>query len=840
MYNYCKSILILISFILFSGQIHSQQHQCISEFHLENNSVYNKEYQKKIAKILANRDSNKSNDNLGLITIPVVVHVLHNTTAQNISDAQIQSQIDVLNTAFDLEAPWITAIYPQASDVEIQFVLANIDPSGNATTGITRTSTPVGIFSIDVNKPLDHDVNKKMKLDSEGGKDAWPTDEYLNIWVINCQYYIKGFGTFPGSIASNLDGIVMNYKYFGNIETGTTYLNYAEGKSCVHEVGHWLDLRHIFANNDCAINDGLADTPAQENYYFSCAAPVTECGNTLMLENYMQYTYDQCQMVYTQDQKTVMRSNFLPGGFRESILTSPGYQNNNTGLSTLFGNFFHDMDEDGEIDANETLYANVQVSLHDCANQLVDVTNSDNDGFYEFVDIAAGQYYVIVNKNTLPAGKGPDPIWLSPNGCSSIINGSDYILSFGLLNYGSISGDVWEDMNGDGIMQNNEPSINNTTIKLIRSNGSLIEQTSPNSNGQYAFTQVYPSDYYLEFSLDAEYLSSPEGIGNSNTDNDVANYYGSNTSAMNTVNQNQNIQNIGAGFFKMSEVTGFIWDDADYDGNFDSNENGEANVSVNIYNNQFTLVGNTTTLSDGSYLFDEVYPGNYYLSITPPNGKAIIPQPTQSMYFDQSNGPNTSPSIDFLSGYQITDLNAGLGLGTVDLEDIKLSAESMEDHILLSWKSNVNTEIKEQRLQKKQGNSWETIFSTNVASFEEFKDFKISTQTNYYRLVVFDVYDQEIESNIIAVDFQNGEQVIWFQNPIQDELYINFNNDLTNLFKLNIYNSQGLLDQLNIYGSELDANHQIAIDFSNYPAGIYFLQYKIGSIQHTKKLVKVQ
>ena len=833
--------LIQVFILIFAMSVCSfaQEHKCISESHLEN-SAANKEYQQKIAKILADRDNNRYNDNLGLITIPVVVHILHNTTAQNISDAQIQSQIDVLNTAFDLEAPWITNFYPQATDVEIQFALANIDPNGNSTTGITRTSTPVGIFSIDLQQDLDWQQNTHMKLDSQGGKNAWPTDEYLNIWVINCQYYIKGFGTFPGSIASNLDGVVINYKYFGNIETGTTYINYAEGKSCVHEVGHWLDLRHIFANGDCAINDGLADTPAQENYYYSCAAPITECGNTLMLENYMQYTYDQCQMVYTEDQSTVMRSNFLPGAFRESILTSPGYQNNNSGLSSLFGNFYHDMDEDQEIDANEALYPNVEISLYNCNNQLVDNTTSDNEGFYEFLDIPSGQYYVIINENTLPAGKGPDPIWLTPTGCSNIVNGNDYIQSFGLLNYGTISGDVWEDMNADGIMQNNEPSINNTIIKLIRSNGTMIEQISPFSNGQYTFTKVYPSDYYIEFSLNQDYLNSPEGIGNNNTDNDVASYYGTNTTAMNNINQGQNLQNLGAGFFQMAEASGFIWSDTDFDGNYDGNENGEANVSVDMYNDQFILVSNTSTMSDGSYIFDDVYPGNYYFSITPPNGTAIIPQPNQTTYFDQSNGPNTSPNFDLLSGYQMTNLNAGLGFGTVALEDIKLSGSAMIDHILLEWATSTNNDIKEIKLQKKQAQNWVSIYSNNDIDVLKFKDFNISEQTNYYRLVMTNDDDQEILSNVIAIDYSDFDQTIWIQNPITDKLYINFNNDISNQIKLSIYNSQSLLRQLNIYGSELDANNQITINFDAYPAGIYFIRYEIEGIQGIKKIVKVQ
>lgn len=834
MSNYCKLILILIGLFCFSNQLFSQEHRCISESHLEHNDQLNKDYQKKIAQILANRDQQKSSDNLGLITIPVVVHILHNTTAQNISDAQVQSQIDVLNKAFDLEAPWITTFYPQATDVEIQFVLANVDPNGNTTTGITRTSTPVGIFSIDLEQPLDWQQNTHMKLDSQGGKNAWPTDEYLNIWVINCQYYIKGFGTFPGSIASHLDGVVVNYKYFGDIETGTTYVNYAEGKSCVHEVGHWLDLRHLFANNDCSINDGLADTPAQENFHYGCAAPITECGNTLMLENYMQYTYDQCQMVYTEDQKTVMRNNFLPGGFRESILTSPALQNN--ALSTIFGNFYHDMDEDEVIDPSEPLYSGVEISLYNCNNQLVSTIQSDNDGFYEFIDLTPGQYYMIVNKNTLPAGKGPNPIWLSPNGCSTIAGGNDYLQSFGLLNYGSMTGEAWEDMNGDGMKQSNEPSLSNATINLRRSNGGLIEQTNTFLNGSYQFTEVYPDNYYLEFNLNSDYNSTALGAA---TDNEVGNFNGANTTETYSINQGQSMNNITAGFFIMAKISGSIWEDDNFDGNFDINEDGANAVPVYLFDEQFMLVTNTTTNANGEYIFDEVYPGNYSLSIDPPNGTAIIPQPNQSNYFDQSNGPNTSPNFDFLSGYIMNDLNAGLGLGTVAIEDLKLSGQEETDHVSLSWSIITTDNIEKLELQRKTNQNWNSIFTSNNLIQFQYKDFEAELTTNYYRLVITDDQGHETISNIIAVEFRNIETLLMFQNPIEDKLYISFNNaDFTKL-RLHIFDSQKCLDQIDIYGSEINSNHQIEIDFNNYPAGMYFIQYEIGSFKAIEKLVKV-
>lgn len=721
MFSFVRAIQLLILLSICTLNSTAQQHQCFAEHHLENNAELNKEYQKKIAAILENQAANRSLDDIGLITIPVVVHIIHNTDAQNISDAQVYSQIDVLNKAFNLEAPWITSFYPQAADVDIQFVLANTDPEGNNSSGITRTPTSVGIFTISPEQASDYPENTYMKLDAHGGKDAWPSDEYLNIWVINCQYYIKGFGSLPGSIAPHLDGVVMNYKYFGNIETGTTYVNYAGGKSCVHEVGHWLDLRHIFANNDCDINDGLADTPAQENYYFSCAEPINECGNMLMLENYMQYTYDQCQLVYTEDQKTVMRSNFLPGGYRESFLTSSGNQNNS--LSKIRGTFWHDNDADGIIDNNEAKYSNIQIQLFNCNNQLEQSLFSDDQGYYEFADISSGDYYLLVNKNSLPNGMGPDPVWFNFFGCAPINNGNAYLQDFPLLSYASVGGSIWQESN--------------------------------------------------------------------------------------------------------------------YNGNFDNSESGVNNLKVNLYNSQFEQVESTTTNSNGQYNFTDVFPGNYYLSIEPPNGLSIVPQPEADHYFDQSNGPNTSPMFHFEPGYNMLDLNAALGLGTVALDEILIEGRVKNDHFLINWEVNLNHDVESIVLQKKTQHDWVNIYSEDSIDQNTFQDFNISSGVHYYRMMVLNSNNYELYSRVISLEHDGLDHLIQFQNPVEDNLYINFNNENFTKFRVNIFNTEKCLIHQNFNASQLDSKGQIIIDMTHLPAGIYYLEYEIDTKKFVKKLIKI-
>ena len=128
----------------------------------------------------------------GCTRIPVVVHVVYKTAAENISQAQIDSQIRILNEDFrkknadvaNVPAPFA----PLAGDARIEFVLASTDPDGNPTDGVTRTSTNKTSFGSD----------DEIKFSSSGGADAWDTTEYLNIWVGNLSGGLLGYAQFPG------------------------------------------------------------------------------------------------------------------------------------------------------------------------------------------------------------------------------------------------------------------------------------------------------------------------------------------------------------------------------------------------------------------------------------------------------------------------------------------------------------------------------------------------------------------------------------------------------------------------------------------------------------------
>ena len=248
--------------------------------------------------------SNNGKSHSTILTIPVVVHVLYKTANQNISDAQIQSQIDILNEDFrrnNSDASSVPSAFAGvAADSEIEFCLAVRDPNGNVTNGITRTYTNTSSFS----------GYTSMKYASSGGVSAWNTSDYLNIWVCNLSSGLLGFATFPGG-NSNEDGVVCDYQYFGN--TGTATYPYDLGRTATHEVGHYLNLYHIWGDSYCG-NDYVSDTPQHEESNYGCPSfpHGSNCSGTgsngEMFMNYMDYTNDACMNMFTTNQKVVMRA----------------------------------------------------------------------------------------------------------------------------------------------------------------------------------------------------------------------------------------------------------------------------------------------------------------------------------------------------------------------------------------------------------------------------------------------------------------------------------------------------------------------------------------------------
>lgn len=313
--------LIFVPFCIFVGALSFAQRSCHTMENHErllqenpNHAIQLQEIENFTSNAIA---SGQVNIEKAVINIPVVVHVLYNTTAQNVSDAQIQSQLTVLNNDFrKLNSDWTntpSTFTSLVADCEFNFCLATVSPTGASTTGIIRKSTTVTSFS----------TNDAMKYASQGGSDAWPTGQYLNLWVCNLSGGILGYAQFPGG-ASATDGVVINYTAFGT--TGTAAAPFNKGRTATHEVGHWLNLRHIWGDATCG-NDLVTDTPVHNTSNYACPShPKTNtCGTSAeMFMNYMDYTDDACMYMFSSGQKARMQALFVTGGARESLKTSGG------------------------------------------------------------------------------------------------------------------------------------------------------------------------------------------------------------------------------------------------------------------------------------------------------------------------------------------------------------------------------------------------------------------------------------------------------------------------------------------------------------------------------------
>jgi hypothetical protein len=246
-----------------------------------------------------------------------VVHVVHNpaSSTEKISEAQVKSQIAVLNRDFRATNPdksKTPAVFSGlVADPMIEFTLATTDPTGQATNGITYTATTQTSFG---------DQGNPVKFKASGGASAWNTKKYLNIWVCTLSGGLLGYAQFPGGPV-NTDGVVILNSAFGTTGSATAPFNL--GRTTTHEVGHYFNLRHIWGDTpDCSGSDLVDDTPNAEDANFGKPTwPMVSCSNGPngdMFMNYMDYVDDDSMVMFTPGQ--VARMHATLDGPRKSLL----------------------------------------------------------------------------------------------------------------------------------------------------------------------------------------------------------------------------------------------------------------------------------------------------------------------------------------------------------------------------------------------------------------------------------------------------------------------------------------------------------------------------------------
>jgi PKD repeat protein len=314
-----RAAKLTLALSVLSTVLFAQQEPCAFDSYTNNKSLLKAE--QKIKKGIATWSSNeKGHDAISII--PIVVHVIHLGSTENISQAQIESQIEVLNQDYGKMAG--SNGDGSGVDSHVRFCLAKIDPDGNCTNGIVRINS----------KLTDHNTYERALLKE---LSFWDNERYLNIYIVrSIAGNTLGYSSFPDGPADE-DGMVMKHNVFGN--TGTA--GASKGRTATHEVGHWFGLYHTF-NNGCGIDtctdgDYVCDTPPQASPNYNCTN-MNSCNNDVpnindQKENYMNYTPDACKDMFTEGQKDRIRStleNIRTVIWTDSNLVATGCDSNYT------------------------------------------------------------------------------------------------------------------------------------------------------------------------------------------------------------------------------------------------------------------------------------------------------------------------------------------------------------------------------------------------------------------------------------------------------------------------------------------------------------------------------
>ena len=423
-----KNITLLLFLVVFVMNSFSQKSKCASDLVLSKQLENDPGFAQRLINneslvrnwISQNKKNLQSKNGQLQATIPVVFHVVYKNASQNIADSNLYRQIDILNECYRKQNANFSQTRPIfdsiAADVDIEFCVANTDTNGNWTSGIVRRQAPNGSFF----DPLFGFDN--VKSFASGGSDPWPSDRYLNIWVCDMSLFgltvVLGYATFPGSDPL-LDGVVIQYNFMGLQANGTSN---DKGKTTVHEVGHWLGLRHIWGDGQnsstpCDSTDYVEDTPNADSASQQTCLLKNTCSNESnywnlagvdppdMIENYMDYSYDDCMTMFTEGQKARMLG-FL-NTLRPNMLNSTiacnftGLTGHDPSFYNQFNLFPNPASSDLQIKWRNTTIEKINFSIYSLAGQEIKkgILSSENST----IDISSydsGIYFLrIENEN---------------------------------------------------------------------------------------------------------------------------------------------------------------------------------------------------------------------------------------------------------------------------------------------------------------------------------------------------------------------------------------------------------------------------------------------------------
>ena len=325
---------IFISLLSFNILTISAQERCAVPKLLEEREkkypeLSTQQFEKWITDKQKLRKNTSQRDQITLVQIPVVFHIIHNGepigTGGNLLKSRIDRQLETLNEDFNRlnedASETLLEFQEVAASFEIEFIYAKQSPDGFETNGIVRIP----------GSQANYGYGERAILSSES---YWPAEDYLNIWVADLANGSLGWAEFPVSNlqgleeASNnrlIDGVTLDYVYFGDNPNSPSFES--KGRTATHEMGHFFGLRHIWGDGGCSADDFCQDTPASNSSSTGCNLSKTTCESLDMVQNFMDYTNDACMNIFTNDQKSRVRTVVENSPRRKSLTESKGLEN---------------------------------------------------------------------------------------------------------------------------------------------------------------------------------------------------------------------------------------------------------------------------------------------------------------------------------------------------------------------------------------------------------------------------------------------------------------------------------------------------------------------------------